>query len=147
LQKHKQDVSEAYIFNRTPNQRDYEFLKKNVNFQFFINDGLFTASNGLYTISTQTSASKIELHIKNKTTAEIDLDGNNLDIKKVTITYDDFLLTVVFNEYREIEYDFKTAVSETHYYALALDPYALGRDLEFYYSAESSIQLLLSPYD
>jgi hypothetical protein len=38
-------------------------------------------------------------------------------------------------------------LSTTHYYALALDPYLLGRNLEFYYSADGRIQMFLSPYD
>ncbi|MDR2369750.1 MAG: hypothetical protein LBD63_03930, partial [Mycoplasmataceae bacterium] len=68
LQKHKQDVSEAYIFSNTPNSTDYEFLKKNMNLQFFVNSNLFTIYIGLYTTSTEMSAIKMELHIKNKTT-------------------------------------------------------------------------------
>jgi hypothetical protein len=151
LQKHKQDVSEAYIFSNTPNQTDYEFLKKNVNFQFFINGILFQGSILLFYTSMEAPAKKIELHIKNKTTAEMDLHGTDFKTK-VTITYDDFLLKQVVSTETESEreYDFKTAVFERHYYGLGLAPYAFERYLDFYYAVgdnTESLYLLLSPYD
>jgi hypothetical protein len=146
LQKHKQDVSEAYIFNSTPNQTDYEFLKKNMNLQFFVNSYLFFASMqalGEHII-------KIELHIKNKTTAEIDVHLTDLE-PKLTITYDDFLLKIDFGGTQgEIEYDFKTAVSEKHYYDLELAPHTIDQYLKFYYAVgdnTESLYLFLSPYD
>jgi hypothetical protein len=149
LQKHKQDVSDAYIFSSTPNQTDYDFLKKNVNLQFFINGFLFTTSNYLYIASTETSAKKIELHIKNKTSTEIDLHQNSA-IEKTTITYDDFLLTLTSEEEGESkteEYNFKIDVTNNHYYTLVFTSYTIGRDLAFYTPGVESIPLLLSPYD
>jgi hypothetical protein len=47
-----------------------------------------------------------------------------------------------------LNYDFKTVVSETHYYALSLAPYALGQNLMFHSGTEeNTIPLFLSPYD
>jgi hypothetical protein len=68
LQKHKQDVSEAYIFSNSSNQTDYGSIKKNMNFQLIINNALFVASFE----GKVFDYGKAELHVKNKTTAEID---------------------------------------------------------------------------
>jgi hypothetical protein len=115
-----------------------------VSLQLFVNSYLFFASMQALEIHI----SKIELHIKNKTTAEIDLHLTDLDLEpKLTITYDNFLLKIDFDGTTgEIEYDFKTAVSEDHYYDLALAPHTVAQYLEFY-NTNNSIELTLSPYD
>jgi hypothetical protein len=119
-----------------------------MNLQFFVNSNLFTIYFNLY---TETSAIKIELHIRNKTTVEFDCHENNLDIIKGTIMYDDFILTLKDRKSDdEIIYDFKTAISQTHYYGLALAPYTIGQYLDFYYyvgDEPRSFGSILSPYD
>ena len=133
LSKHIQNISEGHSWSAIPSQKDYEFVKSNLNIQLVVNSYLYS--------SALNDFRKLELKFINKNEFLFTAYGiTEKASSKISLINGLFKVTFQTGQ-KMIEFDFNEDFSDSHYMELIND------DGFYTLNGSGAISITLSYYD